>query len=93
MTAYQTCFSPELRRLPLCILPRSLRPPAPSPACRLHYPTPGDGGQPLNASELYRHMAALSDWRQQHAAELPKLVWMDAPVQVGGPVCCALVGV
>jgi len=26
-------------------------------------------------------MAALADWRQQHAAQLPKLIWMDAPVQ------------
>ncbi|PRW50814.1 hypothetical protein C2E21_5439 [Chlorella sorokiniana] len=47
----------------------------------LHYPTPGADGRPMTDSNLYRHMASLADWRQQHAAHLPKIIWMDAPVQ------------
>lgn len=36
----------------------------------------------MTDSNLYRHMAALADWRRQHAAQLPRFIWMDAPVQV-----------
>jgi hypothetical protein len=50
--------------------------------CRLHYETPGEKGKPVNESKLVTELAALATWRQQHKANLPQLVWMDAPVQV-----------
>ena len=63
--------------------------------CRLHYETPGDKGKPVNESKLVTELAALASWRQQHKAKLPRLVWMDTPVQVHLPaaviewrVCC-----
>lgn len=30
---------------------------------------------------MYKHVAALADWRAAHRSELPPLVWMDVPVQ------------
>ncbi|KAL4430006.1 hypothetical protein ABPG77_004376 [Micractinium sp. CCAP 211/92] len=47
----------------------------------LHFETPGAGGKPLGESRLATDLRAFAAWRQQNADSLPKLVWMDTPVQ------------
>lgn len=50
----------------------------------LHYGTPGADGKPANSSQLYRDLEGLVVFKQRYGREMPKLVWMDTPVQVGG---------
>lgn len=53
----------------------------PTHACRLHYPPPGQGGQPPNASLLWQGLSALAQWRARRQDVLPAMLWMDTPVQ------------
>ena len=54
---------------------------------RLHY-IPQATTEPANRSQLATELAALATWRQQHKAKLPRLVWMDTPVQVRPTLLC-----
>ncbi|KAI3427135.1 hypothetical protein D9Q98_007072 [Chlorella vulgaris] len=47
----------------------------------LHYGTPGADGKPANSSQLYRDLEGLVVFKQRYGREMPKLVWMDTPVQ------------
>lgn len=47
----------------------------------LHFATPGSNGTPANQSLLVQGLLGLAKWRLKHAAELPRLVWMDTPAQ------------
>jgi hypothetical protein len=49
--------------------------------CRLHYP---ELDQPDGTADKYvAELSALADWRQEQAARLPQMVWMDTGPQVG----------
>ena len=49
--------------------------------CRLHYP---ELDQPDGTADRYvAELSALADWRQEQAARLPQMVWIDTGPQVG----------
>lgn len=55
----------------------------------MHYSPYSDfKGSPKPIDEIYnRELAALAAWRQQHAPQLPRFVWMETGPQVR-PVGC-----
>lgn len=53
---------------------------------RLHYAKPTFHGEKLEDAFLYQALSGVAAWRQAQRGMLPQMVWMDTPVQVGGPV-------